>query len=217
MSHPDSRFRRPLDSAKTFLAKRTAFQDVYDKDYFETTIESFAVPVAPVIAESVITRFHPRSLVDVGCGTGAILEQFQKRGVRCTGLEYADAAIAKARSRSLQVIKLDLTQKNSLDLIADLSMSLEVAEHLPQAIADPFVDLLCTLAPTVLMTAAPPGQGGTGHLNEQPNEYWIAKFQSRGFQLDQESTDAFRQQWREADVAGFYHQNVLVFRKAAIR
>jgi hypothetical protein len=34
------------------------------------------------------------------------------------------------------------------------------------------------------MTAAPPGQGGHFHVNEQPSEYWIKQFETFGYQVD---------------------------------
>jgi hypothetical protein len=63
------------------------------------------------------------------------------------------------------------------------------------------------------MTAATPGQGGTEHVNEQPNEYWIEKFRHRGFALDRETTDRIRRDWARAETAGFYHSNLMIFRK----
>ncbi len=33
----------------------------------------------------------------------------------------------------------------------------------------------------VAFTAASPGQGGTGHINEQPAGYWTARFAARGY------------------------------------
>jgi hypothetical protein len=52
----------------------------------------------------------------------------------------------------------------------------EVAEHVLAEFADALVSLLAKTAPIVVFTAAPPGQGGSGHVNEQPADYWIAKF-----------------------------------------
>ncbi len=37
------------------------------------------------------------------------------------------------------------------------------------------METLVVLAATVILTAATPGQGGAGHINEQHHQYWIDK------------------------------------------
>lgn len=70
----------------------------------------------------------------------------------------------------------------------DLAFSFEVAEHIEQDYADIFVDNMLSGDPRwVIMTAAPPGQGGCWHVNEQPKSYWIEKFERRGYKLSEES------------------------------
>ena len=47
--------------------------------------------------------------------------------------------------------------------------------------ADTFVQNLVRHASgAILFSAAPPGQGGEFHVNEQPYEYWRGKFQRCG-------------------------------------
>ena len=75
----------------------------------------------------------------------------------------------------------------------DLVVCIEVAEHLDKAAAAPLVRTLTRTAPVVLFSAAPPGQGGHGHVNEQPRAYWHALFAQHGFA----SVDCFRPKiWR---------------------
>ena len=75
-------------------------------------------------------------------------------------------------------------------------ISLEVAEHIPEKFADHFVRTLITMAKkAVVITAAPPGQGGTDHVNEQPYEYWIDRFNLAGASYSRELTEAFRNEW----------------------
>jgi hypothetical protein len=145
------------------------------------------------------------------------------------GLEYADAALARCRARGLDVARFDIEHDGLRDATGgggdregngtagwDVVLSMEVAEHLPEAIADPYVDLLCAAAPVVVMTAAPPGQGGTNHVNEQPPGYWIAKFADRGFDHDAQTTRRMSADWAEAGVTWWYHRNLLIFRRRAM-
>jgi hypothetical protein len=88
---------------------------------------------------------------------------------------------------------------------------MEVAEHLPASVAGSFVALLCRAAHAVVFTAAVPGQGGSDHVNEQPREYWIARFDARGFAYDGDRTERWREQWRGAGVCRWYHENLMIF------
>lgn len=63
----------------------------------------------------------------------------------------------------------------------DLCLCLEVAEHISESRADVLIQCLCTLSDSVLFSAAVWGQGGTGHINEQPASYWAKKFEANGF------------------------------------
>jgi hypothetical protein len=63
----------------------------------------------------------------------------------------------------------------------DCAMSVEVAEHLLPENSSVAVDNLVRASTKhVFFTAAPPGQGGTGHINEQPRDFWIDLFEQHG-------------------------------------
>ncbi|MCA9789386.1 MAG: hypothetical protein KC462_06410, partial [Cyanobacteria bacterium HKST-UBA05] len=54
----------------------------------------------------------------------------------------------------------------------DLAMCVEIAEHIPNRCSRQLVKTLTKASDTVFFTAAPPGQGGVGHINEQPQAFW---------------------------------------------
>jgi hypothetical protein len=92
----------------------------------------------------------------------------------------------------------------------DLVESVEVAEHLPESRARDFVVDLCRHGDTVLFGAAPPGQGGEHHINEQPYAYWRALFE----EFDYEAFDFIRPQVASRrDVAPWYRYNTLLYVK----
>lgn len=186
---------------------------IYDKEYYERDVEGPAVLSAPHIAKTVVERFAPKTLIDVGCGTGAIMEAFQRLGVATKGLEYSKAGIKKCRARGLTVHLFDIERDAIPQLRGDLALSTEVAEHLPASVAPNYAKLLCTLAPVVICTAAGPGQGGTDHVNLQPKEYWIDLFAKTGHVFDRESTNKLTSQWKSSGVEGFYFENLMVFRR----
>lgn len=197
----------------SLTARRAAHDDVYSAAYYQE-IDGASTASARVIAGSLVREFAPRSVVDVGCGTGALLEALRAQGLPAArGLEKSAHALARCRAAGLEVAAFDLTAPGagSAGPPADLAVSLEVAEHLPPSCAGSFVALLCSLAPRVVITAAPPGQPGTHHVNEQPPAYWIELFEARGMRHDPEATVRLQSAWRTGGAIDYYWRNLLVF------
>jgi cyclopropane fatty-acyl-phospholipid synthase-like methyltransferase len=192
-------------------------QGIYHAAYFADDVEGPAAASADVIAQSICNVFAPRRVIDIGCGSGALLAALSARGVQTVGLEYADAAREVARKRNVDARPFDV-RFDSFDSslgVFDGACSTEVAEHLPAKYADRLVDILTRAGRVVLFTAATPGQGGTDHVNEQPHEYWIDKFQQRGFIHDISLSSRWREDWKAAGVASWYWQNLMIFSRTA--
>jgi 2-polyprenyl-3-methyl-5-hydroxy-6-metoxy-1,4-benzoquinol methylase len=188
---------------------------IYDSDYYENTIESAAVRSAGKMADSIVAEFKPAQVIDVGCGTGALIGALRDRGCEVYGLEYAEAGLQRCRARGLEVAKFDL-ERNVFDSnrTFDVAVSMEVAEHLPETAAESYVKLLARLSRIIVFTAAPPGQGGTDHVNEQPASYWITKFETHGFKHAEELSERWRQDWQAAGtVESWYYKNLMIFRR----
>lgn len=190
---------------------------IYDEDYYSNVIEAAANRSSEVMAQSIIDEFNPQSVIDVGCGTGALLERFQKNGCTVIGLEYSNAALVICDARGIRALKYDIEIGQMPDLgTYDVAVSVEVAEHLPQACADSYVRLLTSLSGVIVFAAAPPGQGGTDHVNEQPPEYWISKFSEHGFEYSSIISNRWRDAWKSSGkVELWYHMNLLVFLSSA--
>ena len=196
-------------------ARLLAHDWIYDAEFFEKSVEGPARRSAGRIAATIVDDLKPTTVIDVGCGTGALLEALRDRGCRVGGLEYAGAALARCRARGLDVEKFDLENDEYLvDRKFEVAISMEVAEHLPQKAADRYVDLLTRLSSVIVFTAAAPGQGGTDHVNEQPPPYWTAKFRERGFEHAREQSQRWSNRWKAAgDVESWYYENLMIFRR----
>lgn len=132
------------------------------------------------ILNATIELFHPKSVLDVGCGTGVSMEYFQKHGAEVYGLEGSE--MAKRHSRVGEKIQIvDLHKPVKLDRKFDVVWSFEVAEHIHPDYVDSLLTTLTSNGDLLVLSAAQPGQGGLGHLNEQPREYWIDRIEKRGF------------------------------------
>lgn len=187
--------------------------ELYSEEYFANAIDGGAAKSAPIIAADLIEAIHPRSVVDVGCGTGQLLMAFRDQQVPGRGLEFAPAGIKICKSRGLDVQRFDIEHDQPVDWRADLVVSTEVAEHLPPHAADRYVDLLCGIAATVFITAAIPGSTGTDHVNEQPNSYWIEKFSRRGYQFMEDQSHRWRREWKAKNVQDWYYASAMLFKK----
>jgi hypothetical protein len=145
----------------------------------------------------------------MGCGDGQWTIALARSGVRTIGVDSAD--IAREVHPLATFLAHDLTELSPGSLgESDICVCLEVSEHLPAAAAGVLVALLASSSDLVLFSAAVPGQGGTGHVNEQPHSYWIDRFSSHGFLPDQTWRDRFDDR---SQVASWYRQNMIVFER----
>ena len=127
-----------------------------------------------------IAAWRPESFLDVGCGTGRALEYVAAQGIECAGLEGSEAAIRSSPVSQL-IARVNLNKCVSLGRSFDLVWSYEVAEHIHPNFVETYLDTLTSHGDRIALSAAPPGQGGVGHFNEQPQRYWIEKLERRGF------------------------------------
>lgn len=201
---------------RNLLARGASRDDLYSDEYY-AYVDQESARSAPTIVSSILRDLGPRSVVDVGCGTGALLAEFRTRGVGGVGLEYSASALKTCKERGLDARPFDIESEVEGELpSAELVSCFEVAEHLPERCADRLVSLLARCARTVAFTAATPGQGGgADHVNEQPHGYWIEKFAHAEMPMRRGLTAAWRKEWAEAGIASFYSANVMVFSGAA--
>lgn len=161
------------------------------------------------IAPMVIDILKPKSVVDVGCGTGVWLKAFGERGVRdIFGIDgdWVKEDMLVIPKESFK--SADIEKPINLDKKADLAVCLEVAEHIPHGAAGILIDNLTSIAPVILFSAAIPFQGGSHHVNEQWPEYWREHFEKRGYI----PVDCIRRRvWDDKEVSFFYAQNILMY------
>src|SRR5215208_1091207 len=184
----------------------------YTEDYYAARRIGVIRPSARsarVIVPLVLELVQPKSVIDVGCGTGEWLSVFEEHGVEDVwGVDGGWVSKEMLEIAEERFVPLDLEQPFHMDRTFDLVVSLEVAEHLPEECANTFVDSLTGLAPVVLFSAAIPHQVGRKHINCQWPEYWAERFHEKDYVV----IDCLRRKiWRNENVAKSYRQNILMF------
>ena len=162
---------------------------IYDRAFFEEWGPGHEkyVKSAEIIADVLNDRFRPKRLVDLGAGCGVYSHRFAMRGVDVLTI---DGVVPPAEhSYPVAVRTRDLTVPfENIWGSFDLSLCLEVAEHIPEPLADAFLDNLLRFGDRLVLSAAQPNQGGHHHVNERPKRYWVAKLAAKGFSYNRRET-----------------------------
>jgi SAM-dependent methyltransferase len=184
----------------------------YDRKFFDY-VDSGALRSADAVVALLYPRLRPASVLDVGCGRGGWLQRWKNAGsAEVVGLDGAYIDVGHLHIDSHAFRAVDLSQPLDLGRRFDLVQSLEVAEHLPPAASPDFVASLVRHGDIVLFSAAPPGQGGTQHINERPLESWRDLFAVHGYA----PFDFVRLRLhRDVSVEPWYRFNTMLYANAA--
>lgn len=144
-------------------------------------------------------------ILDVGCGPGIYVRALKDRGFLADGVD----ADPLTPCEQMDIFSEEFFQKC---IGYDICLCLEVAEHIPAERSDEFVARLVRVAPTIIFSAALPGQGGHGHINCQPKEYWEHKFNAHNYVQDTDRTKDFIEFMRSGYHMGWLTNNVQIFR-----
>jgi hypothetical protein len=155
-------------------------QHRYDNSFMQLTAQArrSAELVINIVRGSLVIG----SVADFGCALGTWLSAWRDTGISdITGIDGAYVDLDQLSIPRDQFRTHDLALPIDLGRRFDLVESMEVAEHLPHSAAEGFVATLVRHSDIVLFSAAPPGQGGEHHINEQDYNYWRVRFAKHGY------------------------------------
>jgi len=148
--------------------------------------DAFAAMLAPLM-----DLLSPRSAIDVGCCRGDALWLFIKRSclvvgfdIRCDEIEDSDLW------PFLRCVDITITTPPEILKTFDLTISTEVAEHIPARSEPAFLQWI-TQTPWLFFSANDGGAYVSGeskwkpvpcrHVNCQPREYWVERLRGCGY------------------------------------
>jgi SAM-dependent methyltransferase len=184
---------------------------IYDARFYEESVDAHQVASANAVVDALIALLKPRSVFDVGCGNGLYLGKFADRGIEAFGCDGSVHAIARVPAR-IFAFQHDLKEPLVLNRRLDLCTCFEVAEHIPRRFSENLVRSCVAASQTVVFSSAPPGQGGTDHINEQPEGFWNELFAREGFARDDAATRELRERYAAANVVSWLSDNSRVYR-----
>jgi SAM-dependent methyltransferase len=181
----------------------------YNDDFMQYAAKSSAYS-AVAVTSILYRQLKVNSVLDIGCAMGTWLRAWGDCGV--VDLHGVDGTYINRRALEVppgMFTAVDLSDSFDLGRQFDLVQSLEVGEHIKKSASETFVENIARHARAyVLFSAAPPGQGGEHHINEQPYEFWRAKFEARGFV----TVDAVRPSIvRDKRISYWYRYNSVLF------
>lgn len=163
------------------------FEDsIYTGRFFRRRIKKYhqhELEYAKIFYEA----FKPKVVYDAGCALGSYLLAFKEKGCTVVGWDkyyqnakpYCDPHIID------DLIEHDACQPLTVNRKSDLTLCIEVAEHIPPLSSQDLIRNICDVSNDyIIFTAAQPGQRGTGHINCRTKDFWRGLFTSFGFSRD---------------------------------
>ncbi|MDA8130671.1 MAG: class I SAM-dependent methyltransferase [Elusimicrobia bacterium] len=164
-------------------------QEIYGPEFFREwgPANRDYVLSAGLVADAVYRVFRPRSLADLGCGCGIYSHLFREKGLKVLSIDGVTPP--REHSYPVEIVNRDLTLPISNEWGRfDLALCLEVAEHIPEEHSETFLRNLMGFSDRLLISAAPPGQGGHHHVNEQPRRYWADRLARLGYAYNRKAS-----------------------------
>lgn len=138
-----------------------------------------------------LSKYKITSFLDIGCGTGEMVELAGLRGCEAQGID-GDFTLEFSPSLSKKILIHDFTTGPALlKREYDLGWSVEFLEHVDEQYQPNYMETFARCR-YVIATAAPPGYPGHHHVNCRDGDYWISVFAKHGLVYSPEETERIR-------------------------
>jgi SAM-dependent methyltransferase len=132
------------------------------------------------VADRLIGALNPKTVLDVGCARGLLVQAFAVQGVDSRGIDISEHAISSAH----EDVRERLAVVSATDPIPgryDLVSCIEVLEHMSARDAQRAIDHMTSVTDRILFSSSPGDHDEPTHVNTHPTDQWVAWFSERGF------------------------------------
>ena len=132
------------------------------------------------LADRVVGIANPRTVLDVGCARGLLVQALALKGIDATGIDISEHAVESAH----EDVRDRLRVASASDPIGgryDLVSCIEVVEHMSPVDAQRAIDNITAATDLVLFSSSPEDHDEPTHVNTRPTSQWAAWFAERGF------------------------------------
>lgn len=157
--------------------------------------------------------FNPKSILDIGCGTGEWIQAFKDRYSSCnfSGVDgdwvKEDDLICKNINFTNMDLKCELSSK-VFNKKYDLVCCLETITDIPENRGKILIKEITNITKLCLFSSGTPVQNHDPHVNIQWQSYWHNLFVQNGFVV----LDFIRPKtWNDPSVGPWYSQNCFLF------
>ncbi len=162
------------------------YDDLSEYNWLAGEVDLHETPQALRLGALLLETLAPATVLDVGCSSGIYLVPFMEAGCSVLGIDGAPDVGRHIPGRFKVV---DLRHPWTPPVRFDLTLCIEVGEHLRREYHENLVKVLTDSSDTIFFSAAHVGQGGEGHYGEAPPEYWFDLFARAGHGLDRPMTE----------------------------
>lgn len=135
------------------------------------------------IADRIIKEFNPKTVLDVGCAKGFLVEALRDRGVEAFGIDISEHAISQVREDIKPYCKV-ASILEPLNRKYDLIITIEVLEHLTEDEGKRAIENLCNHTQHIIFSSTPDDIEEFTHINVRPIDYWVKLFAQNNFVRD---------------------------------
>lgn len=146
------------------------------------------------IAEQIMRQIAPRTVLDVGCAMGFLVEGLRARNIQAFGVDVSEYAIHHVHNSVAEFCTLG-SATEPFARTYDLIVCIEVLEHLAPRDAERAVENLCRHSDDILFSSTPSDFREPSHINVQPPAYWVELFARQGFYHDLDFDASFITAW----------------------
>lgn len=193
----------------------------FDENYFDNYWFDFNVryPFLNVIAATLVEKYSPKSVIDLGCGKGHLVYAFNELGVECFGVDNSDYALSQSPDNvKKRLFKADLASAtipfgdNRFDMVTVLGL-LEYLEDLDHIIHE----IKRILMPHGILFIRTPkrsieilfrilGLNDSTHVNVHNRAFWVETLKVHSFEYIGEFP---RTKHREARLASYSQKQAI--------